>query len=131
MKKKIIVSTLIFTILICSGCKQEVKLKDGKEVVASISGKKITAEELFDELKESYGSTTITKMIDDFIVNKEITDDDEANEYAKAQDLWNKMYKVSACCFMKSHALSVSLLAYYDAYLTALICDEEYFITSE
>ena len=85
MKKKIIISTLIFTLLICSGCKQEVKLKDGKEVVASIKGKKITAEELFSELKKSYGSTAVTKMIDDFIVNKEITDDKEATEYAKAQ----------------------------------------------
>lgn len=38
-------------------------------------------------------------------------------EYTKAKDLWDKMYQVSAYCFMKSHALSATLLSYYDAYI--------------
>lgn len=85
MKKKILIVSLCSVLLFCSGCKSKVKLKDGKEVIASVKGKDITAEELFDELKEKYGSTVVIDMIDNFIVNKEIKDDDEAKEYAKAQ----------------------------------------------
>lgn len=85
MKKKLLIVSLCSMLLVCSGCKQEVELKDGKEVVASVKGKKITAEELFDELKESNGSTAVINMIDEFIVEKEIKDNKEAEEYAKAQ----------------------------------------------
>lgn len=85
MKKRILIISLCSILLLCSGCKKEVKLKDGKEVVASIKGKEFTAEDLFDELKQTYGSSTLINMIDDYIVNKEIKDDDKANEYAKAQ----------------------------------------------
>ena len=85
MKKKILIVSLCSVLLFCSGCKSKVKLKDGKEVIASIKGKEITAEELFDELKEKYGSTVVTNMVDDFIVSKEIKDNKEAKEYAKAQ----------------------------------------------
>ena len=85
MKKKVLIMTLLCASLVCVGCKHKVELKDGKEVVASVKGKKITAEELFDKMKESYGSNTVTDMIDDFIASKEIKDDTEAKEYAKAQ----------------------------------------------
>ena len=88
MKKKLLIVSLCSMLLVCSGCKKEVELKDGKEVVASVKGKKITAEELFSELKGTYGSTALINMIDEFIVNKEITSENdikEAEEYGKAQ----------------------------------------------
>ena len=85
MKKKILIMSLICASLLCVGCKNKVELKDGKEVVGSVKGKKITAEELFDEMKKTYGANTLTNMIDDFITSKEINDDSEANEKAKAQ----------------------------------------------
>lgn len=85
MKRKILIVSLCSFLIVFTGCKKEVKLKDGKEVIASIKGKDITAEELFDNLKNTYGSNTIINMIDDFIVSKEIKDNKEANEYAKAQ----------------------------------------------
>lgn len=85
MKKKILIISLCSILLICSGCKSKVELKDGKEVIAKVKGKDITAEELFDKLKENYGSTVLINMIDEYIVNKEIKDDSEAIEYAKAQ----------------------------------------------
>ena len=85
MKKKVLIISLCSVLLFCSGCKNKVKLKDGKEVVASVKGKEITAEELFENLKSKYGSTEVISIIDDFIVNKEISDSKEAKEYAKAQ----------------------------------------------
>lgn len=85
MKKKLLIVSLACATLLCAGCKKEVKLKDGKEVVASIEGKEFTAEELFDELKNTYGTDKLVTMVDDFIVSKEVEDSKEANEYAKSQ----------------------------------------------
>lgn len=86
MKKKILVLSLI-SLLLLAGCKNKVELKDGKQVVASIKGKKITAEELFDDLKKNYGASSVIKEIDTFIIKKEISDSDskQAKEYAKSQ----------------------------------------------
>ena len=86
MKKKILVLSLI-SLLLLAGCKNKVELKDGKQVVASVKGKKITAEELFDDLKKNYGASSVIKEIDTFIIKKEISDSDskQAKEYAKSQ----------------------------------------------
>lgn len=85
MKQKLLILSLCGLIAISSGCGHKVELKDGKEVVVSVDGKKITAEELFDDLKKQYGTNTVINMIDDFIAEKEIKDSDEAKEYANSQ----------------------------------------------
>ncbi len=85
MKKKTLIFLMASMLLICSGCKKEVKLKDGKEVVASVKGKDFTAEDLFVELKKQYGSSVLVNMIDNYITDKEVKDSDEAREYAEAQ----------------------------------------------
>lgn len=85
MKKKLFALFLCSAFLCTTGCGHKVELKDGKEVVASVDGNKITAEELFDELKSQYGTNTLINMIDDFIADTEIEDSDEATKYAKAQ----------------------------------------------
>ena len=38
-------------------------------------------------------------------------------EYIKAKELWYKMSVTSFYCFMKSHAIAVALLTYFDAYV--------------
>lgn len=63
----------------------QAKLKDGEEIIASIEGKDYTAEELFNNLKDSNGSTALINMIDEYIVSKEITSDDDAKKYAEEQ----------------------------------------------
>lgn len=85
MKKKLLTVFTIAGILVVAGCGTKVKLKDGKEVVASLKEKEFTAEELFDELKEKYGSSVLTAMIDSYIIDQEIKDSDEYNKSAKAQ----------------------------------------------
>lgn len=87
MNKKILVLSLCTLLIFTTGCgsKNNVKLKNGKEVVAEIEGYEVTAEDLFNKLKEQTGSQTLINMIDEYIVNKEITDSKEANEYAKSQ----------------------------------------------
>lgn len=83
--KKVLIATLCGLFILSTGCGHKVELKDGKEVIASIDGKKFTAEDLFNDLKKQYGTNTLVNMIDDFIADKEIKDDENAEEYAKSQ----------------------------------------------
>lgn len=83
---------IIILVLVIKG--QKVELSNGKEVIASIDGKKIVAEELFDDLKDNYGSTSLINMIDEFIVNEEIKDDSDAKASAESQlDSLKEQYK--------------------------------------
>ena len=76
---------LIINIVIVS-IGHQVKLADGKEIVASIDGKDFVADELFDKLKEASGSDTLLNMIDEYIISKEITDDEKVAAKEKAQE---------------------------------------------
>lgn len=96
MKNKLLIVSLCGCLLLCTGCKKEVKLKEGKEVVASVKGKEITAEDLFSELKNKYGATVLTEIVDDYIMSKEINNDKEAKEKAEAQLKSMKEQYVSA-----------------------------------
>lgn len=85
MKQKLLIISLCGLLVLSTGCGHKVELQDGKEVIASIDGKKFTAEDLFDNLKDTYGTNTLVNMVDDFIADKEIEDSNEASEYAKSQ----------------------------------------------
>ncbi len=74
---------IIILVVIIKG--HEAKLKDGKEIIASVEGKEITAEDLFGELKAQYGTNILINTIDDYIANKEFEDNDAAKKYASAQ----------------------------------------------
>ena len=66
----VIICLLLVVILIIIVKGHEAKLKDGKEIIASIDGKEITSEDLFDELKRQYGTNVLINQIDDFIDSK-------------------------------------------------------------
>ena len=83
-KKKLFALFLVFTVML-TGCGKVATLKNGEEVVAKMNGKTITAEELYGELKKQGGAVTLTNMIDEFVVNKEIKTDDDAKSYADSQ----------------------------------------------
>lgn len=85
MKKKLLVLSLCTVLFMATGCGKIPKLQNGEEVVASIDGKDVTAEDLYKEMKEMYGTAMTVDLIDTFIANKEITDEEEANSYAEAQ----------------------------------------------
>lgn len=73
--------------LLLVGCRQVPKLENGQEVIVELNGKQFTANELFDELKESYGTQVLVNMVDKYITTKELTDDikKDAKEEAKSQ----------------------------------------------
>lgn len=86
MKNNKIVSIfLIGVLLLTAGCAKTPKLENGKEVFASIEGYKITADELYAELKERGGLTVMLDLIDNKIIDKEITDKTGAESYAESQ----------------------------------------------
>lgn len=84
MKKKIILSAAI--LLLMSGCGETPKLSNGDEAVVTFeNGKKISANELYEEIKDDYALSAIVNMIDTYILEKEYADDlEDAKEYASS-----------------------------------------------
>lgn len=80
----ICVLLIVNIILIVIG--HSVKLQDGKEIVGSIDGKTVTAEQLFDELKQTYGSTKLIEMFDKVIIEKTLSKEDIENAKKSAQE---------------------------------------------
>ena len=111
MKKKLVVLGLC-GLLMVTGCgqKQIPKLEDGKEVVAEVEGKQITADDLYSALKEESGTNVLINLIDEFIISKEFTDEDAANSYADRQYKYLKaQYEAKGTDFDKY------VLQYYDS----------------
>lgn len=89
--KKALMLTLC-GIFVLTGCAKTPKLSDGKEIVASLNGKDITAEDLYSSMRDQYGTSVLVNLIDDFIISKEITDSAQYEEEAAIQV---EQYKVT------------------------------------
>lgn len=61
------------------------KLVNGKEIIASLDGKEITTDEVYNKIKVDYGTNALVNMIDEFIISKEIKDADSYTDDAKEQ----------------------------------------------
>lgn len=66
----IILLVAALVLVLCT--KRIPKTKDGNEIIAKINGKNFTANDLYAELKEEYGVTSLTNMIDKYIIEKEV-----------------------------------------------------------
>ena len=84
MNKKL-VAVSIGTILLLTGCTEVAKLKNGEEVVGSIKGMKVTADELYTSLKDMGGTSEFLNLVDTYIANKEVKDSDEIKKEAETQ----------------------------------------------
>lgn len=82
--KKLFLTICICTLLL-SGCKKEAKLANGEEVIVHINGKDFSANDLYKEMKKSYGANTLISLVDKYIIETEITDRQEAVEYGKSK----------------------------------------------
>jgi foldase protein PrsA len=86
MKKgKIIlgVAITLCAVLCLTGCKT--KLKNGKEVAIKVNGENITADDLYDKLREKYAKYLIVEEIDKTIFNEIYKDDKDIEEQVKNQ----------------------------------------------
>lgn len=84
MNKKL-VAVSIGTLLLLTGCGEVAKLENGEEVVGSVKGMKVTADELYTSLKKIGGTNEFINLVDTFIANKEIKDSEELETEAKSQ----------------------------------------------
>ena len=80
MKKKIL--GIMCAMVLITGCSKSPKLSNGEEVVASLDGKDFTANELYDAMKGQYGTTALLELIDSYIAETAITDNEPAKVYA-------------------------------------------------
>lgn len=80
-----IIAILLIVNIIIVANGHKVKLSDGNEVIASVKGKKIVAEELFNDLKEKSGSDALLNIIDSYIAKKELSDDEKLEAKEEAQ----------------------------------------------
>jgi foldase protein PrsA len=83
MKKKILLLSLIGVLFMTAGCAKIAKLENGQEVVATVDGYSVTADDLYSKMKAKSGSSTLVTLIDTFIANKEQPDSTEITTYAK------------------------------------------------
>lgn len=85
MKNKIFILVCCILAFTLTACGSNPKLKNGEEVVASVDGKKFTADELYKELKKGGGPgmDSLLNMIDIYIANKEIETTKDAEDYTQ------------------------------------------------
>ena len=60
--KKIICLSLLLVMI--TGCGRVPKLKDGSELIIEMNGIKMTTEEFYENLKDSYGTYSLINSID-------------------------------------------------------------------
>ena len=80
MKKKFLGIMCAFVLV--TGCSKAPKISNGEEVIASIDGKDFTANELYESMKDQYGTSILINMIDSHIASLEIGDSEDADVYA-------------------------------------------------
>jgi len=78
------VIVVLIAALIFSLCMKRVpKTSKGEEILATVNGKTVTANELYESLKESYGTDTLINLIDTYIADKEVKINKENEEYVQ------------------------------------------------
>lgn len=120
MKKGLLLSLICFTLL--CGCGKTPKLQNGEEAIITFKKDdvehKISAEDLFEELKANFGLEATVKMIDTYILETEFPDNiDNAKEMAKnymkaMQDYYGDEEKLLSA--IKSQTNYTSIEAYQE-----------------
>ncbi len=74
---------ILLIVLICVSTKST-KTKNGDDIVVSIKGKTITADDLYSSLKKQAGEKIAINMIDEYILDKEYKTTDDMKNSAKS-----------------------------------------------
>ena len=120
MKKKVL--GIMCALVVFTGCSKSPKLSNGDEVIASVDGKDFTANELYDAMKDQYGTSILINLVDSYIADKEIEDNEDAKAYAESLISQYKLqYKQANMDF--SQALKSAGYDSEDAFKNVLISD--------
>jgi len=85
MKKLTKLLILPVAILSLVGCGKVPVLENGQEAVVTTSIGSISANELYDKLKNTYGNAVLIEMIDTLILNDKYEETEDEKEYVKEQ----------------------------------------------
>ena len=83
--KKIICLSLLLVMV--TGCGRVPKLKDGSELIIEMNGIKMTTEEFYENLKDSYGTYSLINSIDELLLNKVYDTDSDMKTKIESQIL--------------------------------------------
>ena len=75
----LLIAGLIFVLCI----KRVPRTSKGEEILATVKGETITADDLYLSLKESYGTDALINLIDTYIADKEVEITEENKEYVQ------------------------------------------------
>lgn len=78
----IIIAVLLIILIVVSS--KNTKTKNGDDIVVQVNGKVITANELYQSLKEQNGKNVAINLIDDYILNKDYKTTDDMKKSAKS-----------------------------------------------
>lgn len=84
MKKKISI-LIIFLLIFTVGCKKQIGVESGNVITFKEKSLNITSNDLYNALKEKYGTSILIDLMDTKILEKEYPDSDEMEEYVKNQ----------------------------------------------
>ena len=102
----VVIIAILLIILICVSTKNT-KTKNGDDIVVSVDGKTITADDLYEELKKQGGQSTAINMIDEYILDKEYETTDEMEESAEATiENYKSTYGDSYQSFLEYNGIS-------------------------
>lgn len=120
MKKKVL--GIMCALVVFTGCSNSPKINNGEEVIASVDGKDFTANELYDALKDQYGTSILINLVDSYIANQEIGDNEDASVYA---DSMISQYKLQYEQYGMDFSQALSSAGYADeaAFKEVLISD--------
>lgn len=118
------------------------KLKDGTEPVVKIKGLTVTADVLYEDLKDSSSIDSLLNMIDNKILEKKYPSDDDMEDEIKSQvdnyyNMYKQYYNMDKETFLSSNGfkkesdffdflrLQHRRTKYYDDYVKSQITDKE------
>ncbi len=82
LTKLLIIPVIAFSLV---GCGKVPVLENGQEAVATTNKGNISAEDLYEELKTTYGNNVLIDLIDKLILNEKYEETDEEKSYIKEQ----------------------------------------------
>lgn len=101
-----LIIVVLLIVLICVSTKNT-KTKNGDDIVVSVKGKTITANELYSELKNQSGQKVAINIIDEYILNKKYkTTDDMKNSAKSTVDNYKNTYGDSYQAFLEYNGIA-------------------------
>ncbi len=80
-KKGMIIMMALLSLTLVTGCGKKVTLANGDDTIVSLENSEISADSLYQELKDKYAASTLVDMIDREILNAKYKTDEEEEKY--------------------------------------------------